>query len=109
MREEDLVTERKMVMIRMSQLDIRIKKIIGINCFYSAACPCGDIMVAALKGDRRLTGRELLVHELHVQVEHLLLGFTLQQLQLLPPTHHVAQIPHLHNEGNDKDKEKKHR
>ena len=37
-----------------------------------------------------------------MQVEHLLLSFTLQQLQLLPPAHHVTQIPHLHNGNNMK-------
>lgn len=56
-------------------------------------------MTGELRHNRWLTSRELLVHELHMQVEHLLLGFTLQQLQLLPTTHHVTQIPHLRNEG----------
>lgn len=65
----------------------------------SARIQNSDKMTGKLKHDRWLTGRELLVHELHMQVEHLLLGFTLQQLQLLPPTHHVTQIPHLQNEG----------
>lgn len=59
-------------------------------------------MTGELKHNRWLTSGEFLVHELHMQVEHLLLGFTLQQLQLLPPTHHVTQVPHLHNEEKDK-------
>lgn len=45
--------------------------------------------------NRWLTYRGVLVHQLHMKVEHLLLGFTLQQLQLLPSAHHVAEVPHL--------------
>ena len=41
------------------------------------------------------TCSHFLVEEFDVQVEHLLLSFTLRQLQLLPAAHHVAQVPHL--------------
>lgn len=43
----------------------------------------------------RITCSLFLVHELDVKVEDLLLDFTLRQFQLLSPTHHVAQVPHL--------------
>lgn len=47
-----------------------------------------------------LTRGHLLVEKFEMQVEHLLLSFTLQQLQLLSPAHHVAQIPHLRTGTN---------
>lgn len=72
-------------------------------------CVGGDVRAGELMSNGWLTSRGFLVHELHMQVEHLLLGFTLQQLQLLPPTHHVTQIPHLQDDEKKKSNTVKNR